>query len=53
MKEQNHTLYSIDRDHIDRLLAQEKPVDKDLIDLARLLIRYEAFPGAFDLKEDM
>ena len=53
IKEQSHPLYTIDRDHIDRLLASEMPSDADLVDLARLLIRYEDFPGALDLKQDM
>ena len=53
MKEQNHPLYSIDRDHLDRLLAKETPDDEDLVDLARLLIRYEGFPGAKDIQDDM
>ena len=53
MKDQNHPLYSIDRDHLDRLLAKEFPGDGDIVDLARLLLRYEGFPGASDLREDM
>ena len=53
MGEQNHPLYSKDRDHIDRLMAKESPAEGDLAELARLLIRYEGFPGAEDLKEDM
>ena len=53
MQEQNHPLYSFDRDHIDRLLAKEEPEDCDIVDLARLLLRYEGFPGALDIKEDM
>ena len=53
MTEQNHPLYSIDRDHIDRLLAKEDPEDEDIVDLARLFLRYEGFPGASDLKDDM
>ena len=51
--EQNHPLYRADRDHIDRLLAKELPQDEDLIDLARLLIRYEGFQGGEDIKSDM
>ena len=53
MKEQNHPLYSIDRDHIDGLLAKEFPEDKDIAELARLFLRYEGFPGAPDLHDDM
>ena len=53
MKEQQHPLYAIDRDHIDRLLAKEIPEDGDIVDLARLFLRYEGFPGASDLHDDM
>ena len=53
MLEQNHPLYSKDRDQIDRLLAKESPDDSDLVDLARLFLRYEDFPGAADLQDDM
>ncbi len=51
--EQNHPLYKIDREHIDRLLSKHVPENQDLVDLARLLIRYDGFPGALDLQEDM
>ncbi len=53
MTEQNHPLYSIDRDNVDRLLAKQLPDDRDIVDLARLLLRYEDFAGALDLKDDM
>ena len=53
MDGQNHPLYLIDRDHVNRLLATETPVDQDLIDIARLLMRYEGFPGASDIQMDM
>ena len=53
MEEQNHPLYSIDRENVDRLLAKESPEDGDIVDLARLLLRYEGFPGASDLQDDM
>ena len=50
---QNHPLYSIDRENLNRLLAKNSPKEQDLIDLARLLIRYEGFPGVEDLKLDL
>ncbi len=53
MESQNHPLYSTDREHLDFLLSKEKPNDQDLIDIARLFMRYEDFPGAEDLKLDM
>ena len=51
--QQSHPLEASDRDHLDRLLARESPQDADLADLARLLIRYDGFPGADDLQRDM
>ena len=51
--DQSHPLYAIDRDHVDRMLAKASPGDRDLVDLARLFLRYEGFPGAADLKSDM
>ena len=50
---QTHPLEAVDRDHIDRLLSRETPGDADLADLARLLIRYDGFPGAESLQRDM
>ena len=50
---QSHPLHGIDRENIDRLLAKDSPANEDLVDLARLLIRYKDFPGAHDLKTDM
>ncbi len=52
-QEQNHPLYGTDRDHVDRLLAKDPPGDEDVVNLARLLNRYEGFYGALDLQEDM
>ena len=53
MKDQNHPLYISERDHLDRLLSKELPDDQDLVDLARLFLRYEGFPGAHDIQMDM
>ncbi len=53
MEGQNHPLYSVDRDHLDRLLTVKTPRDEDLIDIARLFMRYEDFPGAKDLQSDL
>tara|TARA_Y100001968_G_C19336230_1_gene707011 strand:- start:852 stop:1160 length:309 start_codon:yes stop_codon:yes gene_type:complete len=52
-QEQNHPLYLVDRNHLDRLLSKNSPADDDLIDLARLIIRYDGFPGVEDLKNDI
>ena len=51
--DQSHPLYATDRDVVDRLLAAEVPADHHLVDAARLLMRYEAFPGARDLSSDL
>lgn len=53
MEEQSHPLHAIDRQCIDRLLAAENPADEHLVDAARLLMRYEGFPGAVDLRDDL
>ncbi|MBM5803409.1 MAG: DUF3288 family protein [Cyanobacteria bacterium K_DeepCast_35m_m2_155] len=51
--EQTHPLYASDRDIVDRLLAAQEPAEADLVDAARLLNRYQGFPGASDLQEDL
>lgn len=53
LDDQTHPLYDTDRDTVDRLLAVETPADDHLVDAARLLMRYEGFPGAVDLKDDL
>jgi len=51
--EQSHPLHAIDRQVIDGLLAASEPAEEQLVDAARLLQRYEGFPGASDLKQDL
>lgn len=51
--DQSHPLYATDRDVVDRLLAAEVPADDHLVDAARLLMRYDGFPGAHDLSADL
>jgi hypothetical protein len=51
--DQSHPLYATDRNVVDRLLAAEVPADDHLVDAARLLMRYEGFPGAHDLSADL
>lgn len=53
MEEQNHPLHSSDRLTVDRLLAVEAPGDEHLVDAARLLMRFEGFPGAQDIRDDL
>lgn len=53
MDEQSHPLHALDRQVIDGLLAAETPSEAQLVDAARLLHRYDGFPGARDLREDL
>ena len=50
---QNHPLYSVDRENIDRLSVIDSPASIHFIELARLFIRYQDFQGAEDLNSDM
>ena len=52
-QEQSHPLHAIDRQVIDALLAASQPGEEQLVDAARLLQRYEGFPGASDLQQDL
>lgn len=51
--EQTHPLHAIDRDVVDGLLAAATPSDAQLVDAARLLMRYQGFPGAWDIQDDL
>ena len=51
--EQTHPLHSTDKKIIDSLITKETPEDLDLINLARLINRYDNFPGEIDIKEDI
>ena len=51
--EQTHPLHAADRQTVDRLLAAQQPSEADLVDAARLLMRYDGFPGARDLQDDL
>ena len=51
--EQIHPLHAIDKKTIDSLISKEKPKDLDLINLARLINRYDDFPGEIEIKEDI
>lgn len=50
---QPHPLYKQDRAVLDRLAATSVPTDQDLVDAARLLMRYRAYPGAYDIQQDI
>ena len=53
MEGQNHPLYETDRDLLNRFISKNNPAEEDLIDLARLFMRYEGFPGAKDIQMDL
>ena len=51
--EQTHPLHAIDKTIIDSLITKEKPEDIDFINLARLINRYNNFPGEIEIKNDI
>tara|TARA_A100001388_G_scaffold212295_1_gene162730 strand:- start:578 stop:874 length:297 start_codon:yes stop_codon:yes gene_type:complete len=51
--EQTHPLNATDKKIIDSLITKDIPEDFDLINLARLINRYDDFPGEIELKKDM
>ena len=51
--EQTHPLHATDKKIIDSLISKEIPEDFDLINLARLINRYDNFPGEIEIKEDI
>jgi hypothetical protein len=52
VKEQQHPQYKVDRQVVNQLLAGEA-TDYNLVELARLMIRYAGFPGARDIQADL
>lgn len=46
-------MHGQDRLITDRLLASPQPSDADIVDCARLLMRYQGFPGARDIQTDL
>lgn len=51
-KDQQHPQYKDDRQLLNQLMGAE-PTDYNLAELARLIIRYEGFPGARDIQADL
>ena len=51
--EQIHPLHDIDKSIIDVLVVKQKPEAIDFINLARLINRYNNFPGEKNLKNDL
>ena len=51
--EQIHPLHDLDKNILDSLIVKQNPDDFDLINLARLINRYESFPGEETIKNDI
>ena len=51
--DQTHPLHSLDKNIVDSLITTEKPEDLDFINLARLINRYNNFPGEVEIKNDL
>ena len=51
--EQKHPQNKKDRLTVDNLLKVSEPSDRELVELARLIIRYRNFPGARDIQRDL
>jgi hypothetical protein len=52
-QDQQHPLWSSDRQLINGLLEAAAPDDLQLADFARLRVRYNGFPGARDIQADL
>ena len=51
--EHTHPLSATDKKIINSLITKDKPDDFDLINLARLINRYDEFPGEMELRKDI
>lgn len=51
-KEQQHPQWSSDRQVVNQLLVGE-PIDFNLAELARMMVRYRGFPGGRDIQADL
>jgi len=51
--EQTHPLHETDKNIIDSLITKKTPEDLDYIYLARLINRYNNFPGEIEIKKDI
>ena len=51
--EQIHPLHATDKKIIDSLITKKSPEDFDFINLARLINRYDNFPGEIEMKKDI
>lgn len=53
MSEQKHPQYSKDRTLLTSIIKDGTPSDLNLVEVARLRIRYTGFPGARDIQQDL
>ncbi len=51
--EQTHPLHITDKNIIDSLITKKSPENIDFINLARLINRYNNFPGQVEIKDDI
>ena len=51
--DQSHPLHGMDKNIIDSLITKKTPEDLDYINLARLINRYNNFPGEIEIKNDI
>ncbi len=53
MSDQKHPQYSKDRALLTSIIKDGTPSDLNLVEVARLRIRYDGFPGARDIQQDL
>ena len=51
--EQTHPLHATDKIILDSLISKNNPENVDFINLARLINRYNDFPGEIEIKKDI
>ena len=50
---QNHPLHKFDREIVDRLLRADGSQKQDIVEAARLFIRYDGANGSADIQHDL
>ena len=53
MSDHKHPQYSTDRDLLNTIMKDGTATDLNLVEVARLRIRYIGFPGARDIQSDL
>lgn len=53
MTGKTHPLHGQDRSIVDQLLQTTAPDAQQITDAGRLLIRYDGYPGAYDIQQDL